>query len=105
MSQPCTFLDVMPTCLELAETTYPSTYNDNSIKPLCDEARSFVPLLQDKESWDEERTLYWEHERGKAVRKGNWRLTALADGGWQTSHTTFRKPIMWQPSIPRRCAR
>ena len=83
MSQPCTFLDVMPTCLELAETTYPSTYNDNSIKPLCNEARSFVPLLQDKESWDEERTLYWEHERGKAVRKGNWRLTALADGGWQ----------------------
>ena len=83
MSQPCTFLDVMPTCLELAGTTYPSTYNDNSIKPLCNEARSFVPLLQDKESWDEERTLYWEHERGKAVRKGNWRLTALADGGWQ----------------------
>lgn len=83
MSQPCTFLDVMPTCLELADATYPSFYNGNSIKPMCDEARSFVPLLQDKESWDDERTLYWEHERGKAVRKGNWRLTALANGGWQ----------------------
>ena len=83
MSQPCTFLDVMPTCLELAGATYPSFYNGNSIKPMCDEARSFVPLLQDKESWDDERTLYWEHERGKAVRKGNWRLTALANGGWQ----------------------
>ena len=83
MSQPCTFLDVMPTCLELAGATYPSFYNGNSIKPLCNEARSFVPLLQDKNSWDDERTLYWEHERGKAVRKGNWRLTALANGGWQ----------------------
>ena len=83
MSQPCTFLDVMPTCLELAGATYPSFYNGNSIKPMCDEARSFVPLLQDKNSWDDERTLYWEHERGKAVRKGNWRLTALANGGWQ----------------------
>ncbi|MBQ7527540.1 MAG: sulfatase-like hydrolase/transferase [Bacteroidaceae bacterium] len=83
MSQPCTFLDVMPTCLELAGAAYPSFYNGNSIKPMCDEARSFVPLLQDKESWDDERTLYWEHERGKAVRKGNWRLTALANGGWQ----------------------
>ena len=83
MSQPCTFLDVMPTCLELAGATYPSFYNGNSIKPMCDEARSFVPLLQDKESWEDERTLYWEHERGKAVRKGNWRLTALANGGWQ----------------------
>lgn len=83
MSQPCTFLDVMPTCLELAGATYPSFYNGNSIKPLCNEARSFVPLLKDKNSWDDERTLYWEHERGKAVRKGNWRLTALANGGWQ----------------------
>ena len=94
MSQPCTFLDVMPTCLELAGATYPSFYNGNSIKPLCNEARSFVPLLQDKNGWDDERTLYWEHERGKAVRKGNWRLgkavrkgnwrlTALANGGWQ----------------------
>lgn len=83
MSQPCTFLDVMPTCLELAGATYPSFYNGNSIKPLCNEARSFVPLLQDKNSWDDERTLYWEHEKGKAVRKGNWRLTALANGGWQ----------------------
>ena len=83
MSQPCTFLDVMPTCLELAGATYPSFYNGNSIKPLCNEARSFVPLLQDKNGWDDERTLYWEHERGKAIRKGNWRLTALANGGWQ----------------------
>ena len=82
-SQPCTFLDVMPTCLELAGASYPSSYNGNSIKPLCSEARSFVSLLQEKDSWDDERTLYWEHERGKAVRKGNWRLTALAGGGWQ----------------------
>lgn len=83
MNQPCTFLDVMPTCLELAGATYPSFYGGNRINPLCDEARSFVSLLQDKDKWDEERTLYWEHENGKAVRKGNWRLTALANGGWQ----------------------
>ena len=83
MSQPCTFLDVMPTCLELAGASYPSFYGGNSIKPLCNEARSFVSLLQEKDSWDDERTMYWEHENGKAVRKGNWRLTALANGGWQ----------------------
>lgn len=83
MNQPCTFLDVMPTCLELAGATYPSFYGGNRINPLCDEARSFVPLLQEKNKWDDERTLYWEHENGKAVRKGNWRLTALANGGWQ----------------------
>ena len=83
MNQPCTFLDVMPTCLELAGASYPSFYGGNKINPLCDEARSIVPLLQGKNKWDDERTLYWEHENGKAVRKGNWRLTALANGGWQ----------------------
>ena len=83
MNQPCTFLDVMPTCLELAGASYPSFYGGNSIKPLCNEARSFVSLLHNKDSWDDERTLYWEHENGKAIRKGNWRLTALANGGWQ----------------------
>ena len=83
MNQPCTFLDVMPTCLELAGASYPSFYGGNSIKPLCNEARSFVPLLQNKDQWDDERVMYWEHENGKAVRKGNWRLTALANGGWQ----------------------
>ena len=83
MSEPCTFLDVMPTCLELAGATYPSTYNGRSIKPMCDEARSFVPLLQEKDSWDDDRIMFWEHEGGRAVRKGNWRLTALSGAGWQ----------------------
>ncbi len=83
MTQPCSFLDVMPTCIELAGATYPTVYNGNNIKPLCAEARSFVSLLQDKDSWDEERIMYWEHENGKAIRKGNWRLTALANAGWQ----------------------
>jgi len=83
MSEPCSFLDVMPTCLELAGASYPTTYNGNSIKPLCDEARSFVPLLQGKDSWDDERIMFWEHEGGRAVRKGDWRLTALSGAGWQ----------------------
>jgi arylsulfatase len=82
-SEPCSFLDVMPTCMELAGASYPTTYNGHSIKPLCDEARSFVPLLQEKDSWDDERIMYWEHEGGRAVRKGDWRLTALKGAGWQ----------------------
>ncbi|MBO7140080.1 MAG: sulfatase-like hydrolase/transferase [Prevotella sp.] len=83
MSEPCSFLDVMPTCMELAGATYPTSYNGYTIKPLCDEARSFVPLLQEKDSWDDERIMYWEHEGGRAVRKGDWRLTALSGAGWQ----------------------
>lgn len=80
---PCHFIDVMPTCLELAGATYPTTYHDHAILPLAAEGRSLLPLIQGKTSWDEQRTLYWEHERGRAVRIGNWRLTATCDGDWQ----------------------
>ncbi|MCR5270446.1 MAG: sulfatase-like hydrolase/transferase [Prevotella sp.] len=81
--EPCHFLDIMPTCIELANATYPTTYHGNAIKPLCEESRSILPLLQGEGVWNGERVLFWEHEGGKAVRKGDWRLTALKGAGWQ----------------------
>lgn len=81
--EPCQFLDVMPTCIDLADATYPTTYNGNDIKPLAEEGRSLLPLLQGSGKWDGERTMYWEHENGRAIRKGDWRLTALSGAGWQ----------------------
>lgn len=83
LSAPCAFIDIMPTCLELAGATYPTTYNNNSITPLPKESRSLTPLLNGNKQWDDERTLFWEHENGKAVRVGNWKMTALRNGGWQ----------------------
>jgi hypothetical protein len=49
---------------------------------MAPEARSLKPLAQG-EKWDDERVMFWEHENGKAVRKGNWKLTALRNSGWQ----------------------
>lgn len=80
--QPCHYIDFMPTCLELAGADYPSTYKGNSIQSLPEEGRSLVPLLKDTE-FDSDRTLYWEHENGRAIRDGKWRLTKLTDGRWQ----------------------
>ena len=28
-------------------------------------------------------TLYWEHEGGRAVRQGDWKLAALPDAEWE----------------------
>ncbi|MBQ3632452.1 MAG: sulfatase-like hydrolase/transferase [Prevotella sp.] len=81
--EPCHFLDIMPTCIELAGAEYPTSYNGHAIKPLCDEGRSILPLLQGEGVWQGERVLFWEHEGGRAVRKGDWRLTALSGAGWQ----------------------
>lgn len=81
--RPCHYIDFMPTCLELAGAKYPHVYNGNSIQNLPEEGESLVPLLTGEGTFDSERTLFWEHEGGKAVRKGNWRLTQLRGGKWQ----------------------
>lgn len=83
VKDPCHFIDFMPTFLEVADATYPTTFNGHDIRPLPAEGHSLMPIINGGH-WTDERILYWEHEGGKAVRKGNWKLTALTDGGgWQ----------------------
>ena len=81
-NQPGHFIDLMPTCLELANATYPTTYNGHEILPLAPEARSLGAILNNEEI-QEERTFFWEHENGRAVRVGDWKLVALRNAGWQ----------------------
>ena len=30
-----------------------------------------------------ERTIFWEHLRNRAIRKGDWKLVSVADGNWE----------------------
>jgi len=83
VDEPCHFIDIMPTCIELAGATYPETYNGHAIKPMAAEARNILPLITGEGTWNGERTLFWEHENGRAVRVGDWKLTSLRNGGWQ----------------------
>lgn len=82
VKDPCHYIDVMPTCLEVAHAIYPEIYNGNKIQPLVAEGRSLMPLLEGA-SWQDERTMFWEHENGRAVRVGDWKMTSLRNGGWQ----------------------
>lgn len=81
--EPCNFIDFMPTCLELANATYPTTYNGRNIQPIAEEARSLVPMAQADAKWDTDRIMFWEHENGMAVRTKDWRLTKHTNGEWQ----------------------
>lgn len=83
INEPCNFIDFMPTCLEVAGAEYPATYKGNKIRPMAEEARSLVPMARKNPAWDTDRIMFWEHEKGKAVRTPEWRLTAHTDGGWQ----------------------
>ncbi|WP_020529628.1 arylsulfatase [Flexithrix dorotheae] len=66
-------MDIMPTCVELAETTYPDEYHGNKILPM--EGKSLLPLIKNGKREDHE-ALFWEHEGNKAVRVGDWKLVA-----------------------------
>ena len=56
-------IDLLPTCLDAAGSN--KTYDA--------EGQSILPQLSG-ESANVERTLYWEHQGGKAIRKGKWKL-------------------------------
>ena len=67
---PSHIIDVAPTCLSAAGL---------SVKGM--EGKSLLPVFaKDSKS---QRTLYWEHEGNRAVRKGNHKLVAIHDTPWE----------------------
>ena len=69
---PAHLLDLVPTFLGLAGYAYPST------RPTQPEGKNIISMIRG-ESGANDRTLFWEHEGNRAVRKGKWKLVMLAD--------------------------
>ncbi len=65
-------MDIMPTCLDAAGIEWKDHDEGPAATPL--EGRSLLPTFQDISA--PERTLIWEHEGNRAIRKGNWKLVA-----------------------------
>jgi arylsulfatase len=76
-------MDILPTCLELAGARYPDEVNGLNTSPL--EGNSLLPLL-DEEIATTHDTLFWEHEGGRALRMGDWKISALNQGVWELFH-------------------
>ncbi|WP_116125333.1 arylsulfatase [Lewinella sp. IMCC34183] len=73
-------IDLMPTFLDLAGTEYPMDYADRDIPAL--EGKSLLPLIKGQRREPHE-VLFWQHDRGKAVRVGDWKLVRWADQPWE----------------------
>ena len=72
--QPGHVVDIMATCLDVADAHYPEVHNGNPIKPAP--GISLLPWLTDPDQ-NLDRTLYWEHEKHAAIRQGDWKLVSL----------------------------
>ena len=73
-------IDIMATCADIGGASYPAEYNGNKIIPL--EGKSLVPVF--KEDKMEDRMLFFEHLRNRAVRAGDWKLVAKKlEGPWE----------------------
>jgi len=66
-------MDIMATCVDVADVEYPEIWNGENIVPLRGE--SLLPVFQEKERKGHN-ALFWEHEGNRAVRQGDWKLVS-----------------------------
>jgi arylsulfatase len=72
-------VDVMATCVDVAEGRYPEAVAGREILPM--EGRSLAPAFRGEPA--ESRTLFWEHEGHRAARDGRWKLVARKGQPWE----------------------
>lgn len=82
-------IDFLPTCLALSGAQYPESFNGQ--KTLKPSGKNLLPLIFG-ETQSIHDTLYWEHEGGRAIRIGYWKMAAFPDSKWElfnmaTDHT------------------
>ncbi len=71
--QPAHIMDVLPTCLEIANAKLPAERHGQTTLPLT--GRSLVSTFNKNEN--AHRDLFWEYDGSRAVRSGDWKLVAL----------------------------
>nr|WP_321408463.1 arylsulfatase [uncultured Carboxylicivirga sp.] len=78
-------IDVLPTCLEISGANYPDSIN--GLKTVSLDGKSLMPLITGEAQVIHD-TLFWEHEKGRAIRIGEWKMSALANQPWELFHIT-----------------
>ena len=78
--QPAHLIDFMPTCLELADANYPTSFSGRSITPA--QGRSMVPIFADQQRAGHE-WLYFQFSNNRALRKGDYKLVSVKGRPWE----------------------
>lgn len=74
--------DIMATCIDIAQTTYPALFHGRKITPF--HGRSLYPALENQ-SLKEHKQMCWEHEGHAGIRVGNWKLVTerIENAQWE----------------------
>jgi arylsulfatase len=81
VSQPGHVIDMLSTCLDVANVEYPTSFKDRSPLPL--EGSSLLPIFRGKQR-QEPRALFFSVPRNQAVRIGDWKLVNAQRGApWE----------------------
>lgn len=79
-AQPSHLIDVMATCVDVADAGYPATKADTKVPPMA--GVSLAETFVDNTAELPRDTIYWEHEGNRALRRGNWKLVAKENRAW-----------------------
>lgn len=79
-TEPTHLIDLMRTFVDISGATYPKTFEGHEIIPM--EGESLLPLLQGK-PFERERPIFFDHQRNRGVRQGQWKLVALKGKPWE----------------------
>ena len=69
-------MDIMATSMELAEARYPEKYNGHKLTKV--RGKSLTPILKGKTRKGHD-ILFFEHEFGRSVIQGDWKLVEFSD--------------------------
>lgn len=79
-SQPAHLIDLMATCVDVTQASYPVEVQGRSIQPM--EGVSLVRAFSG-DPLNRPRPIYWEHEGNRAIRDGQWKLVSKHPGEWE----------------------
>jgi arylsulfatase A-like enzyme len=96
---PAHLIDILPTLAAVSGATYPA--QRHGIATLPPEGISILPAFRN-EPLPRSTPLFFEHERSRAIREGDWKLVSLKDEAWELYHladdpTESRNLIASQP--------
>ena len=77
-------IDIMATCVDVAQAAYPASVDGHPIQPL--EGTSLAPTFTGGTL--DTRPLFWEHEGNRAVRLGEWKLVSRHNQPWELFNLT-----------------